>query len=546
MIEEARGAESAGSALKFTGNWFLDAGIIGFVNLMEDVYEVNLMEDIYEKLRLEKENFYYAYFAYYIRKRVFDLIEPEQKIDKAKKQAIYNEIKSVIHENTLAIKQCSTVSKEDVREKIKAINKSVEDIVKSKLDDKKYRILQEVDKRGIISYEQLLHNFAFNNFSVNKKGNEDKVLKSFEEVLFENKNKGELIPLNKDLSKFMFSDKEFPNLTYCKIPTLSEIDKITNFSSASLLLSFPLAFTETYNRNIFIYTEDMESSRYINKNLRKRVEKAKNRDGDISRINRGDAIFRITWESIIDYLAEQKSSFSLDNMYYVEYRRVQEQNFMDVEYIGIPKLQASIIIDDSIREKLNTSIQYSRGKSCWLIEEFIKERSLYPLILDHISLALNDENVFYKKRSSLYSLIVDAKILEAQTKKDKKIFSQGYFENYRLLVDEIKDEVRLTFFSVSLINEILNRVLNQVSHNTDEIREIKNRIARELLDAIKSNDKNAFLNILLRNLNNSKGPSEFNKDINNWIFDKVINNNICFERYELALVIGIISGGKKK
>jgi len=24
--------------LKFTGNWFIDAGILGFVNLMEEVY----------------------------------------------------------------------------------------------------------------------------------------------------------------------------------------------------------------------------------------------------------------------------------------------------------------------------------------------------------------------------------------------------------------------------------------------------------------------------------------------------------------------------
>ncbi len=31
-------SEFDSSVLEFTGNWFVDAGILGFVNLMEEVY----------------------------------------------------------------------------------------------------------------------------------------------------------------------------------------------------------------------------------------------------------------------------------------------------------------------------------------------------------------------------------------------------------------------------------------------------------------------------------------------------------------------------
>ena len=38
--DNAVGAESSGQGvLEFTGNWFIDAGILGFVNLMEEEAE---------------------------------------------------------------------------------------------------------------------------------------------------------------------------------------------------------------------------------------------------------------------------------------------------------------------------------------------------------------------------------------------------------------------------------------------------------------------------------------------------------------------------
>ncbi|MBC7109556.1 MAG: hypothetical protein H5T46_00855, partial [Archaeoglobi archaeon] len=49
--------------LRFTGNWFIDAGILGFVNLMEEVYGWDLEE--LRKFALESTNVrLYSVFAY--------------------------------------------------------------------------------------------------------------------------------------------------------------------------------------------------------------------------------------------------------------------------------------------------------------------------------------------------------------------------------------------------------------------------------------------------------------------------------------------------
>lgn len=47
--------------LQFTGNWFIDAGILGFVNLMEEVYGWDL-EELQEFILREPEKVYFGYF----------------------------------------------------------------------------------------------------------------------------------------------------------------------------------------------------------------------------------------------------------------------------------------------------------------------------------------------------------------------------------------------------------------------------------------------------------------------------------------------------
>ncbi|MGC9015161.1 MAG: hypothetical protein ACP5KW_12365, partial [Thermoproteota archaeon] len=200
------------------------------------------------------------------------------------------------------------------------------------------------------------------------------------------------------------------------------------------------------------------------------------------------------------------------------------------EYVGIPKIQASVIIDEVIRENLNRSVQLKENKY-WLLEEFVKGKSLYPIALNYINEVLNSKNYksFYYF-SMLYSLIVDSKILEFRESKErtnKSLFSEKYFDNYKALVNEIKKEVRFTFSKVSLIQEI------------SKDNEHKERLARELLSALKGEDKNMFLNILLKNLNEEKQLCR-NDNLNNWILEKITLNNISWKNYALILVMTLL------
>jgi hypothetical protein len=42
--EANKSKEKQNFILQFTGNWFIDAGILGFVNLMEEIYGCNLLD----------------------------------------------------------------------------------------------------------------------------------------------------------------------------------------------------------------------------------------------------------------------------------------------------------------------------------------------------------------------------------------------------------------------------------------------------------------------------------------------------------------------
>jgi len=117
--------------LEFTGNWFIDLGILGFVNLMEEVYG--------KKYQLTNEWFYYAFFIFYLKRTVKDWISRQdikKKIDTNKqfyqdKENLLKEIESIIEEsvkNFLNKKK----NRKDIREEIKELNsKTKEKIIKT-------------------------------------------------------------------------------------------------------------------------------------------------------------------------------------------------------------------------------------------------------------------------------------------------------------------------------------------------------------------------------------------------------------------------------
>ena len=536
MADTMLNSQASGiNKLQFTGNWFIDAGILGFVNLMEEVYGWDLNKIINHNF--QKEEFYKAYFTYYIKKTSLNWIkrqELKKDISNDIEKEFYEIKKKLINEIETLIFHLDKDGPKSVRIDIIQFNNEIKNKIfqkfkkfspylKKVFSNNKKTILQKIDEVGILSYEPFFHNLNFINPGKNRRGAEENILKSFEDMIFRYKIKDELTKnaIDKTISKFLFSEKEFLNIPYCKVPAINDLDKIVK-NIVFYLLCFPISFIRISNKNIFFYTNNLDASYTINKKIKLLIEKLQEKNININ-------LFKITWSAIIDYIVENKASFSLENMYLVEYGSIQQQEIKNVEYIGIPKLQASILLDDHIREILNTSLQirgknFKGNKNIWLLEEFIKGKPLYPLALQHVKLRLS-EDIKKINYSIFYALFIDAAISEFRKKEKETLFSKSFFQtNYKEILKKVKNEFRsIHYYST---NETKRLIPN---------KEIE-RVAYLLLDSLYGNDKSRFLNILLKTLNNSKDI--VNPGFLNLIFKKIINNDKTWQSYALFITAG--------
>jgi CRISPR-associated protein Cst1 len=578
------------SGLGFTGNWFIDAGILGFANLMEDVYEWDL-----NKLQnLASNNFpkllYWffpiGYLFYHstiraiqkeiqnIRESIFKENGLNQKIRKIEQEIkiIQNRITKInnIEEKKKLEKRLSKLKKTlpQLQEK-KNVTLSKIDELRKKLTEEKRKFREKViSVEGFFNLKEneiksFLPNFKLNlpaiarNFYLfNSKevrnnpflafrylqllcqGSYEELYNFIKEKMPKTKKAKEGLTYeicpDSTINPFLYSPVEFSNIGYTNPLKTIEIKKSLEMGLPVFisLLCFEHAFENYYEenvvRNIFFYTNNLEVCYSINKRMRIKKEKALSK-------SKYRSLLKITFESVIDELVESKADFSLEDMYLIEYKTIENQKLINVEYIGIPKLQASILLDDTIRYNLNNRIQFKsknfNNNDCWLLEELVKGRPLYPIILNHISLVLNEnEETHLRWNPSLYSLITDAKILELRRKnKGKFLFSNDFFDTYKSLTNEVKKDIRYTSFSTSLISKI--------SKDIDK----KRRIARELFGALKERNKNIFLNTLLKYMNEEKKICS-NKNLNGWIFEKIIKNDITYEMYCLILIMNLLKG----
>jgi CRISPR-associated protein Cst1 len=576
--------------LTFTGNWFIDAGILGFVNLMEEVYgwDLDELQNIYinDSPRLFYWFFPIGYLFYHstirgiykkiqeINKEIFKENGLNQKI-----REIKEEIKKLQDEIT---KTTNEQEKKKLEKKLLKLNEKIatklqkKDDMLSKIDKLRNELMKKklefkenvTNFRDFFNLEEtkikdLLPNFNLNlpaiarNFylfnSREVRENSFLAFRYLQLLCLENYEEldkfiKEKIPKSKKareglsyevypdstVNPFLYSSSEFPNIGYTQHLKTIEIKRSLRLSLPIFisLLCFEHAFENYYEkknvvRNTFFYTNTLDVCYSINKRMRIKKERALDK-------SKYQSLLKMTLESVFDELVENKANFSMENMYLIEYEGIEEQKLINVEYIGIPKLQAAILLDDTIRENLNKSIQFrsknsKEDKYRWLVEEFIKGRPLYPIIMNHVNLVLNDEIDLKDFNACFYSLVVEAKILEFRAEKGRGIylFSKNYFENYKHLVDEIKREIRFTSFKASLINQL------------SEESETNKRIARELFDALKGKNKNMFLNILIKNLNENKKLCS-NKNLNDWIFEKIIKNDETFEMYGLILIMNLL------
>ncbi len=333
----------------------------------------------------------------------------------------------------------------------------------------------------------------------------------------------EVIP-DSTINPFLFSPSEFSNISYTSLPKIEDIRKLLpiGFPPYGVFLTFFDAFIQIYENSIMFYTPNLGSCYSINKKIQKKIK--------FVREGKKKGILKITWSSIIDELIETKGMFSIENMYLLEANVVQNKlNY--VEYIGISKLQAHIILDDVIRESLN--IRFPQGDNrIWILEEFIKNRPLHPLILKYVQKRINENNTLTRniRKTSLCALAVDAKIKENNS---IDLFTDEFFTKYRDIVSDIKETYRELSIQANNILKLFDS------------REEKQNLCYSLMAALKRRNRIAFTNILLKKFLRNTEKKEI-LYLTNFIFNRITTNDISWENYALALVVGIWSYGGEK
>lgn len=593
--------------LRFTGNWFIDAGILGFVNLMEEVYGWDLTK-LQEKLREDPGKVYYGYFpfAYFyklsgsekrnlIKKALKEIEQSNEKGKRLLEKVWWNFIVEAFKDKWITWKLGKMHEKEILDKKGK---------LKPEYNDEKYRELirrreEALNKlKKCESYIQSIfgkrkkffdgekHKFTLEDLEflkdtiLQRHEKSDDCLRLIEEALkihkelkeylktlwekvrvdhgvladksrffripvdssfyknylFFNYSKGILEQLedtwnliegnaeyseylskiDKTLSKFLPSDSEFPNISYTPLrvaPLLKQLPHLFVY-----LLNFLNAFTSIPSvGRVFFYSGDLEFTYYVNKRLKTFVEQASKED------NKNINLFKITWQAVIDILVEYKSKWALENMYLVQYRKVQQQDLIGVEYIGIPKLHASILLDDTIRDALNTSIRVGDERK-WLLEEFLKQKPLYPLVQMHLWTSIKTGPIA-SLRTLLYALAVDAKLKERA--KPEPVF-KPIFEN----PDRVVQDIREFYEAMNIARLNISRALG----------EERKRYIHPLFSALRKHNRNAFVNILLKALTKAK-EKETIKYLTGYLINRILLNDPAWEDFALALLVGLVGGG---
>ncbi|WP_324735712.1 hypothetical protein VFC49_00470 [Thermococcus sp. SY098] len=611
--------------LRFTGNWFIDAGILGFVNLMEEVYGWDL-EELQRRIKEEPEKVYYGYFplAYFYNLPqsnkdmmvLFQAIKDIESFEGDKQELLklvwwkyitqlftdawIKKKLGVMHEKDLKNKSGKVKDPyndsgyvELVKKREELLNVALKLEIKDKSSKKSCGELigkligkrRDIHELNLKDFEKLLELFSKSSNSLNELPEDCKTkiqeaiqvhnelkeyltsqwlaLKNvpygeantrevkgksryfripidsgfYKNFMFFNNSKGifeqledlknlidgnveyteYLQKIDKTLSKFLPSDSEFPNVHYTLIrvePLLRHVPRLFVY-----LLNFLNAFTFVSGvGNVFFYGSTLDFTYHVNKRLKVLIAQAQEKQSQ--------SMFKITWQAIIDVLVEGKTKWSLENMYLIQFTGIKQQALVNVEYIGIPKLHASIILDDNIRDAINTSLPVG-DSNVWLLSEFIKQKPLYPLISKHLWNAVK-KNGFLNWRASLYALAIDSKLRKEGT--PGAIFDQAFFDRPKRAAVEVKDFYKEMIYVATVIKEVSPEISGK-------------NLIHPLFSALRRHNRNAFVNTLLKALLQARSKDKVTT-INNYLFRRILNNDTSWEDFALALIVGLIGGGE--
>lgn len=544
--------ENKKGALEFTGNWFIDAGILGFVNLMEEVYGWDLNAEENNQFKLNFSNseiegrFMFAFWYKILLQTSIGWVKKDNFKDKEleklhgitsgeiKHNVEKNLEKSLSKEKENIISVIDFCNKEEIKEKVISINNKIKsilenefieykDLLRKKYSSNKKTIIENLNEVGFIAYSWFFTNLSVFNPGTNKKGNEEKILDSFIKLVddFIVREKKDLPKdvLDKGLSPFTYSAEDFHNEFYGKPSTLTFLSYSCPLNPVIILLSFPWAFKNP-SKNVFFYTPFLSSTYHINKKVAHLLENIG--------VNKRGSIFEKCFQTVMDSLHEEKALFALESLYILEFSHIENQQIKNVEYLGISKLNAKILFDNNLRKSINKSLLISSKQYNLLIESVIQEKPLFPIVLSHVYAAVNNPNTYLSVDTSFYSLMIDA---NKQNLNDTKLhFNPIFFKNYPELNEQIKKDVNHCSFAGNALRDLMDLNNETKLHET--------------LSLIQNKNKCLFLDSILRVVLEAKNEKK-RIIITNFLMNKIINNEHSWEKYALAIIIPVVRKWKQ-
>jgi len=573
-----------GVPLRFTGNWFIDIGILGFVNLMEEVYGWSL-DDLKKKLKENPDRVYYGYFPFaylFYHSRVRSTLK---KVGDIKKTV--NDLSDKAKENKkklveLLSKRNSNSKDSEVKKldrKIERINSKIREIEEKiwKLNKEAGRLIdvlenEKLDLRN--SLESVLDdilNDASSKFT-NKKEIIDHIIPNFDlnqppdhrnffiynpkkdlfnsfvylfyllredfdtlytyaaEISSKKKREGLTYETHPDstVNPFLPSVEKFSNIDYTLPISLIKIKSGLNLSIPLyvVLLSFSNAFNFIDGRYISFYTNNLDVTYKINKRIKTRSQRPK-REG---------RLLHAIWVSAIDELVESKARFSIENMYIIEIASIDKQKLRGVEFIGIPKFQATFLLDDTIRNSINTKLEIDKKREVqkYLIEEFVKGQPLTPIVIKNIRLSLSEKE---RKIKIPIRTAITASALDLAYTSSNDLFSDDPLDRNFL------------YRNVEYVKRIISEAHSlriAVSDTVQTNERLKEGLALRLLDLALKENKYEAINTALRVIvaHTKECDMAKLKHIINPLLKAINDNAPTWRVFIIAFSLGLLGGNQ--
>ncbi len=437
--------------VKFTGNWYFDCGIVGFLSIIEKLKGGNYIKEIIGD-GLPKEvvikDFFLAYWM--------------NQIDKAWRKKIPEEqLESVLKK----VKNIDTreLELEEVKEKLRQI-------AEEKLTIK--------NKARTLIYKNM-NNF-YRNFLFFQKEKPSEILEEFEKYLKTPPQK----EIERTISKFLISFKEFSNEFFDKPPTLATLNENLRIPLHIFLICVEDGFVEIptergESERIFVYVPQLERCYEIHKRLKTIVKRVKSGD-----------LFRLAFNEIVDILYKEKSWWILENLFLISYKGIAQQAVVGVKYLPFDKTVAEILFEDELRKNIIRVIRIRKGekREDWRevsgLDGLVKKEVLSYHILDYLDYLCHEEKERGKETISfdtfLYWAAIDIinseekdkpremrekfkKIVREMRHTSKELFS-FLFERYKQMQQKKKIEKYFYFLLKSVRKGEKSNFINAFCH----------------------------------------------------------------------------------